>query len=320
MSKLSEVNSIFPEEVAERLQVMGYRGMIDHEGRPSVHTAASGYNFAIYFYEAVDGDPNNGFAAYMFDLGVRTSRFSNYAQLAELCGRFNYEHRYVKAFLSGPIGNQAVVLQMDSRVNVRPLDAFNEAFDFFLFALRKFDEAIIRSDAYVGDQLHIKHTNAINCLWGSERNPEEAVQLYREAAQEGYAGSQNNLGDLYETGKFIAKSQSYAIYWYTRSAERGEPTAYFSLATLLSELADDEFMIIDAAKFAILAIEGLPEGVNKTTAQKCFADIQKVLTEHQFCQAEDLARNWKPLFQETRLMSDKPDQIDLDNGAALVLH
>jgi len=320
MSELSQINSIFPNEVAELLMEMGYRGKVLNDGRDLVETAALGFNFRVYFYEPIDGNPGNGFGAYMFDLGVRISRFSNAAQLSELCNRFNYEYRYVKLFLSGSPGNQAVVMQMDSRVNVDPIEAFKDAFDFFVFALRRFDETIVRSEAYTGDQLHVKHTNAVNRLWGSERDPEEAVQLYREAAQEGYAGSQNNLGDLYEAGKFVSKSQSYAIYWYTRSAERGEPTAYLSLATLLSELADDEFMVIDAAKFAMLAIEGLPEGVNKASAQKCFGDLQKVLTDDQFRQAEKLAQNWKSLFQETRLMSDTPDRGSQPNQTSSVLH
>ena len=312
--------SLFPADVVEYLHEAGYRGKTGCDGRDFVDTASSGYNFRVYFYEPVDRDPDNGFSAFMFDLGVRISRYSNIPELNELCQKFNYDHRYVKVFLPGYPEKEVVVMQMDARVNNEPLEAFRAAFDFFLFAINKLDDIIVKSDAYRGDQLHVKHTAAINLLWGADRDPEEAVTLYREAAQGGYAGSQNNLGDLYETGDIVAKSKHYAIYWYTRAAERGEPTAYVSLATLLSEIADDDNMVVDAAKFAILAIEQLPEGKNKEVAQKCFGELQKVMSDEQFRQAEELARAWKPLFQETRLLSDAPDKTSHPEMTNQVLH
>jgi TPR repeat protein len=143
-------------------------------------------------------------------------------------------------------------------------------------------------------------------LFGSNRNPDLAVLLYRKAAEKGYAGSQNNLGDQYESGNNLPKSDEFAVYWYARSAERGEPTAYLSLATLFSQKAVDKEMLIEAAKFAILAIERLPDGLNKKTAKECLASLSSRLEEDDLELAYTLAEGWSPLFQEHRLMSDTP--------------
>jgi TPR repeat protein len=50
----------------------------------------------------------------------------------------------------------------------------------------------------------------------------EAANWYRMAAEQGYSGSQNNLGTLYETGTGVAQDYDAAIEWYRRAAEGGD--------------------------------------------------------------------------------------------------
>ena len=137
-----------------------------------------------------------------------------------------------------------------------------------------------------------------------ENAPEDAAKLLKESATIGYAGSQNNLGDMYENGEGLPKDEKAAMYWYTRAAERGEPTAYFSIAHLLSKGATDTDVLIECAKFAALAVAHLPEGKNKLEAQRLEKEINAKLTPANRQLVLDLVSRWSPLFQEDRLLGD----------------
>jgi len=139
---------------------------------------------------------------------------------------------------------------------------------------------------------------------GGDATP-EVVDNYTLAARYGFAGSQNNLGDLYETGNGVAKSLSAAVYWYTRAAERGEPTAYFSLGSILAE-SDDVSVLIEALKFSVLAHTKLPEGANKSAALALIKNLSDRMPTSARLVSLQLVKEWAPLFQETVLMSDDP--------------
>jgi hypothetical protein len=147
---------------------------------------------------------------------------------------------------------------------------------------------------------------AIQKRWGPTPSISEALRLYRESAADGFAGAQNNLGDLYENGIGVKKDEKFSIYWYTRAAERGEPTAYLSLATLLIEDTEDESILVEAFKFSILAYRHLPEGTNKKIAESAARHISARLTPDLRKKSRELADNWQPLYQERYLMSDTP--------------
>jgi len=136
---------------------------------------------------------------------------------------------------------------------------------------------------------------------------EEVAKLYRASADLGFAGAQNNLGDLYESGEGVPQNQKVAIYWYTRAAERGEPTAYFSLASLLSEGSNDTEILAESMKFATLAFMFLPDGKNKNASGKLASTIGAKLSEATKASVSDSVNRWVPLFQEDRLMGDTPN-------------
>ena len=135
---------------------------------------------------------------------------------------------------------------------------------------------------------------------------EEAALLYRQSADLGFAGAQNNLGDLYEAGQGVPKSEKAAIYWYTRAAERGEPTAYLSLASLLSAGTIDHEVLVEALKYALLAATALPDGKNKAAAEALAMSLSAKFTDAQKTRVFDLVNQWAPLYQEERLMGDTP--------------
>ena len=141
---------------------------------------------------------------------------------------------------------------------------------------------------------------------GQTPSNEDAAKLYRLAADGGFAGAQNNLGDLYEAGEGVGKNEKFAIYWYARSAERGEPTAYLSLASLLPEGTTEPAILVESLKFAILAYTTLPEGRNRSNAQEIIVKLGSKLSALEKDRAFELANHWTPLFQEEHLMTDTP--------------
>ena len=128
--------------------------------------------------------------------------------------------------------------------------------------------------------------------------------MYSDSANAGFSGAQNNLGDLYEKGIGVNKNLISSIYWYTRSAERGEPTAYLSLASLLAKQTTDEETLVQALKFAILAAQNLKEGKNKNHAVTTIYLIKSQLNASAKARAEELAKAWNPLAQEKNLLGD----------------
>jgi len=133
-----------------------------------------------------------------------------------------------------------------------------------------------------------------------------AALLYAKSAVAGYAGAQNNLGDLYESGHGVPKNDKMAVYWYTRAAERGEPTAYLSLASFLAEGTADPEALVEAAKYAGLAFTFLPEGRNKEQAGSLTESLGKKLGQADKKRVVDLISQWAPLYQEEHLMGDTP--------------
>ena len=133
-----------------------------------------------------------------------------------------------------------------------------------------------------------------------------AAGFYRKSAVAGYAGAQNNLGDLYESGHGVPKNDKLAVYWYTRAAERGEPTAFLSLASFLGQGSDDPEVLVEAAKYAALAFTYLPDGRNKDSAGGLTESLGKKLSQSEKQRVLDLVKQWSPLYQEEHLMGDSP--------------
>jgi TPR repeat protein len=60
----------------------------------------------------------------------------------------------------------------------------------------------------------------------------KSVGYYRAAAESGDEAAQNNLGELYETGRGVSQDAAQAVAWYARAAETGFPPAQINLARM----------------------------------------------------------------------------------------
>jgi len=148
--------------------------------------------------------------------------------------------------------------------------------------------------------------------WGENPNPQEAFRLYQASADLSFAGAQNNLGDHYERGEVVPQSAVGAVFWYTRAAERGEPTAYLGLASVLGNSNAGDDLLIEALKYAFLAKELLPEGGNKDLATVLQGLIAAKLSRSSHDEFTNRLKNWEPLFQEEYLQTDSPAFTPLD--------
>jgi hypothetical protein len=60
---------------------------------------------------------------------------------------------------------------------------------------------------------------------GVQKSEEEAVRLWRLAAEEGHSDSQYNMGWAYQKGNGVEKSKPMAREWYTKAADQGHEKA-----------------------------------------------------------------------------------------------
>lgn len=66
---------------------------------------------------------------------------------------------------------------------------------------------------------------------GVDRDSRKAAQLYRLAADQGYARAQCNLGECYAHGIGVPKDAREAARWYRLASEQGDACAQSNLAT-----------------------------------------------------------------------------------------
>jgi eukaryotic-like serine/threonine-protein kinase len=65
---------------------------------------------------------------------------------------------------------------------------------------------------------------------GLQKDDKQAVEWYRKAAEQGFRKAQKNLGDMYFRGLGVpAVDQKGAMQWYKKAADQGDPAAQFML-------------------------------------------------------------------------------------------
>ena len=67
---------------------------------------------------------------------------------------------------------------------------------------------------------------------GVREDDAEAVRWYRQAAEQGLASAQNNLGAMYAFGAGVLEDDVEAVRWYRLAAEQGHAEASFKLGLM----------------------------------------------------------------------------------------
>lgn len=96
---------------------------------------------------------------------------------------------------------------------------------------------------------------------------EKSIPWYKKAADQGYADAYDGLGEAYEDGSGVTKSQQESLKWYQKAfqarqklAEQGDKDAQFELAMML---VDDQKGVKEADKAALAWIKKADDSGNK---------------------------------------------------------
>jgi TPR repeat protein len=130
----------------------------------------------------------------------------------------------------------------------------------------------------------------------------------------------SSLGDLYEHGAEVIKSAETAVYFFARAAERGQPSAYYGLARLLSESTPDEAIMVEAAKYALLAIRDLPDGLSKRKVEILLDSLMTKLSDVAKETALRLASDWMPLSFEGGPLENGPLHDSVQSPPSSILN
>lgn len=316
-----EAQPLTVTRIAALMQAMGYRGrVIEGDDWCWAESAANGVIFSIYAFSDNLADPDSAARSLQFDGGWGGLSAYDARRLILVCNHFNHDWRFAKATVAMDKDQHCLNVKMD---HVCPNGLSDE--EFFGIAgtyIRLFEDMARRAVATGQDGLTAilaRHNEAVGLMWGAESSPDQAVSIYLDNARAGYGGSMSSLGDLYEHGAVVGPSDVAATYFFAQAAERGQPSAYFGLARLLSAGAPDDAILIEAAKFAILAVRDLPDGQSKRKAEILRDDLMRKLDDEAQNTAMSLAGSWMPLRYEGGPIENGPihDSAQMPPSSAL---
>ena len=142
-------------------------------------------------------------------------------------------------------------------------------------------QAAEQGDATAQFNLGIMYANGRGVL----KDDAEAVRWYRLAAEQGYADAQFNLGVKYDFGEGVPKDGAEAVEWYRLAAEQGYADAQFNLGGMY---ANGEGVLKDSVRahmwFNIAGANG------NEAARKQRDNLEDDMTRAEISRATELAR------------------------------
>lgn len=121
---------------------------------------------------------------------------------------------------------------------------------------------------------------------GAPVDYQQAAKWYRVGADGGDRDAMYNLALLYENGKGLAKSDNDAVAWYQKAASHGQAGAMVNLGVDYANGQGVALNPVEAQKWFILS--GDAGAKNRDI-------LKQSLTPEQEAQAEQSAKDWKPL-------------------------
>jgi uncharacterized protein len=132
---------------------------------------------------------------------------------------------------------------------------------------------------------------------GVEKNHVAAMSWYFQAASQGLAAAQNNLGFMLATGEGgVPTNYDDALKWYRKAAGQGLAVAQFSLGVMYQNGQGVPQDLVQAHKWASLAVAGFPPSETETRNRAVSVRdlVAGKMTSAEIAEAQRLAREWKP--------------------------
>ena len=116
-----------------------------------------------------------------------------------------------------------------------------------------------------------------------------AIAAIRQLAEQGDAGAQNNLGNMYDSGEGVAENDAEAVKWYRLAADQGEAAAQYNLAGMYYRGEGVPESKVDAYFWWNLAAA---QGDANAKINKGI--VEKTMTREQIAEAQRRSAAWKP--------------------------
>jgi len=177
--------------------------------------------------------------------------------------------------------NVAIVLELLAMVSYNQ-NNYAEAETFYKRSL-----AIIEKTLRPDDPVLEKLRQSIRD--NNQKAEAEAARWYREAADQGHADAQTELGVMYFTGEGVTRDYAEAVRWYRKAADQGYAIAQTSLALLYDNGLGVAKDYVQAHMWYSLAV-----AQGKKNARERRDSLAEKMTPAQIAEAQKLAREWKP--------------------------
>lgn len=128
---------------------------------------------------------------------------------------------------------------------------------------------------------------------GVPRDPQQAADWYRKAAEQGYIGGQIHLADLYRDGggKAFPRDMQQAAAWYRKAADQGDPGAQGTLGMLYT--LGQGVPQSDVEAYFWLDLAASVEGPNQAQYMMNRQNVGTRVTEDQLDEIQDREARWK---------------------------
>jgi hypothetical protein len=127
---------------------------------------------------------------------------------------------------------------------------------------------------------------------GVPQDAEQAAHWYRQAAEQGLAPAQYQIGLRYANGDGVTKDYAEAVKWYRRAAEQGVAFAQFNLGVRYANGQGVERDPVQAYQWFSAAAQSLL-GKEADTARQARDSIKAQLTPEQLARGEEMVRSWR---------------------------
>ena len=127
---------------------------------------------------------------------------------------------------------------------------------------------------------------------GVTQDDSEAVTWYHKAAEQGDAQAQHNLGNMYRLGRGVSQDYTEAVKWYGKAAEQGDFGSQYNLAGMYETgLSVPKDYVLSYMWYNLAAAQAPALAGDRD-------ELAKQMTPDQITEAQRMAREWMEKHQQ----------------------